>query len=346
MPKFEFMQICPTPARGKFTDSLYTDQGWWAEEKFDGDRRIAQFCRTADQSVKGEIIVRFTGRRTSEVDGKFVEKTENVPHLNGDKHSVPESLYGTVLDGEIVCPWEGAKSKDVTSIMGSKPAVAIQKQEIRGWLNYIVFDCLFYKEEDIRQKTLEERREYAIKAVNEWNNPHVRIAVRVDDGREAFLQEIWDKPNGEGIILKEKKSTYTQEKRWVKVKKEDTEDVVIMGYDEPEQFTEKTESYVDKDGVKRKKVLEVSESRLYKNGWIGAVRFGQYKNGVLTYCGSCSGMDDALRKELSENKEKYLGGVVEILANGREPETGKFRHPRWIQLRDNKNPQDCKWPAE
>lgn len=380
MNSWTFKQIAPPGARGKFTPDLYTDQNFYAEEKVDGDRRIAQFCNTPE-SWASPVEVRFTGRRVSDIDGLLVEKTECLPHLNGRQdprveatvqHQAPGSLIGTVLDGEMIVDKPGARSKDVTSIIGSKPDLAIQKQQERGWLVYVVFDCLFYQGEDLRKMPLVRRRRYLRKAIDEWNNPYVRMVENTTlrgQTPEEMVLDIW-KRGGEGIILKDLGSEYGDEKAWVKVKKEFTEDVVIIGYDDPEKETEKTESYTDENGVKKKRVLEVSESRLAKNGWIGAVRFGQYvrvglvaipneveprvedgfvlrrdRDGCLwelTYCGSCSGMDDAVRAELSENKVRNLGRVVEILANEREP-TGKFRHPRMVQFRDNKNASDCIW---
>lgn len=142
------------------------------------------------------------------------------------------------------------------------------------------------------------------------------------------MLDIWAR-GGEGIILKHAGSTYTEEKLWVKVKKEETEDVVIMGYDDAKAESTKV------TGV-------TSVTKYAKKGWIGAVRFGQYRDGKLVDCGKCSGMDDKLREELSLNGGKYIGTVVEILANERE-ETGKFRHPRWVGFREDKNPKDCVW---
>lgn len=375
MTAWEFQQIPPPGARGKFDPKLYQNPGWYAEEKLDGDRRIAQFCSGTEATAN----VRFTGRRVSDVDGKLVEKTDCLPHLSGllpfvvpntPRQAAPLSLIGTVLDGEIVVDKPGARSKDVTSIIGSKPALAIQKQQERGWLVYTVFDCLFYKGTDVRDLPLHLRRCYVAKVLAEWENPYVReVRDSIMSGvpAEQLVTDIWAR-GGEGIILKDLNSTYGNEKAWVKVKREFTEDVVIIGYDEPEAETEKVETYKDEGGVRRKRVLEVSESRLAKNGWIGAIRFGQWKpatveeiqlrtiafgqaeiqvvNGIphmLTYCGSCSGMTDEVRKQLSENREANIGRVVEILANEREPDTYKFRHPRFIQFRDDKNAVDCIW---
>lgn len=340
--KYEFQQLHPCLARGtKDPEEILKGKwsGWSAEEKFDGDRRIGQFVE-----VLGNPMVRFTGRRVSDKDGLLVEKTANVPHLSGitalatvppefftEAKPPPKSLMGTVLDGEFVCSWQGARSKDVTSIMGSLPEKAIAKQRERGFIYWMVFDCLFFKGEDIRKSPLLTRRDALNEAVHEWHNKHViPVMSYMGSDMEEFLQRVW-KRGGEGIILKENYKPYGDEKSWVKVKKVFTEDVVIMGYDDAKEVSEKVSG-------------EVSATKYAKLGWIGAVRFGQYKAGKLTYCGSCSGMTDALRKELSENGKKHLGRVVEIMANEREP-TGAFRHPRWIGWRDDKNPKDCQWQA-
>jgi ATP-dependent DNA ligase len=379
-----FQQIMPPGARGSFDRSLYADQDWYAEEKLDGDRRIAQFCDRGELPMIDGAFVRFTGRRISDVDGLLVEKTACLPHLNGNGHyngavhvagvPAPKSLIGTVLDGEMIVDKAGARSRDVTSIIGSKPEGAIQKQVERGWLVYVVFDCLFYKGEDLRKMSLVRRRRYLQQVIDEWKNPFVRMVPNTalaGVAPEDFLLGIWGR-GGEGVILKDLNSTYGDEKAWVKVKREFTEDVVIIGYDAPEEQTaKKRQVVVTENGfeVKKRETVEVSQSRLAANGWIGALRFGQFvpvpadyvqdeKKGdvmlpqalidgpkgkmVLRYCGSCSGMDDTLRKEFSDNKEKYIGQVVEILANEREP-SGKFRHPRMVRLRNDKNPSDCVW---
>jgi hypothetical protein len=104
-----FQQIHPPRAGGKFREELLADPEWWAEEKFDGDRRICQFLPEA---------ARFTGRVVSKKDGLLVEKTGNLPHLAMAR----PALVGTVLDGEIVCADPRARSRDVTSpSWGARP---------------------------------------------------------------------------------------------------------------------------------------------------------------------------------------------------------------------------------
>lgn len=313
-----FGQFMPPGARGKMKPDLMKAAGWHAEEKLDGDRRIAQFCPEG---------VRFTGRVISKKTGTLVEKTDNLPHLN----PAVAHLVGTVLDGEMICDFPGARSRDVTSIMGSHPDVAIAKQKERGWVRYAVFDCLFAKGEDLRGFTLAERREIAAAVLKAWANPHAVLVPAVSDGREEFLAGIWDR-GGEGIILKRLDSVYGDEKAWVKVKRELSFDVVVMGYDEPKEESVKV------DGTR-------SITKYAAAGLIGAIRFGQYKDGVLTYCGSCSGFDDDLRLSMSKDRDGHLGKVFEITAQLREP-SGHFRHPRFKGFRDNKMAEQCLWVEE
>lgn len=325
MSPYKFQQLAPTPARGKFDPKLYTDKEWWAEIKYDGDRRIAQF-------IGGRV--RFTGRRISDVDGLYVEKTDNLPHINTYED---KTLHGTVLDGEIVCEWKGARSKDVTSIMGSKPELAIAKQKERGWVSYKVFDCLFYKGEDLREEPLAYRRQMAEQAVREWRSPlpfgraHVDMALIEKKKRIELFADVCI-GGGEGIILKHMGSAYAEEKLWVKVKKEATHDVVITGYEAAKKTSTKVTG-------------ETSETKYHKLGLIGAVTFGQYLDGKLVECGKCSGMDDATREALSFYPKENLGRVIEILANEREP-TGRFRHPRFVRFRDDRDAKSCIWRKE
>lgn len=312
MSRWQFRQFAPPKARGKLKN--VDPDNWIVETKYDGDRRIAQFCFEA---------VRFTGTRQS-VDGTgFVEKTDNLPHLN------KRVLYleGTVLDGEIVCLEQGARSKDVASIMGSAPEVAIAKQRERGWLAYMVFDCLFYRGTDIRQRPLEARREMVFQVVREWKREvlggqftgeYVRVISQLPASQGDLFFKAVVQGGGEGVVYKDLRSRYGDQKAWVKRKRKATYDVIVTGY-EPG----------------RGKYL----------GQVGALKFAQYKNGELLYCGKCSGMTDVLRATISKEPERYMNTVIEIKANARE-NSGKFRHPQFVRQRPDKNPNDCVFNKE
>jgi ATP-dependent DNA ligase len=340
----KFMQIEPQAARGVLKESLWDDPDWIAEEKYDGDRRIAQFCGK---------VVRFTGRRKSVKDGLFVEKTENVPHLSAARglevarmakagavpvHLVPAALDGTVLDGEMIYAGDGdggGRSKFVTAVMGSLPEEAVRKQIEKGWLKYVVFDCLFYKGRDIRGFKFSERQEYVERVVEaEWENPFAVVSENNLDLNmlpREFCEQIIAR-GGEGVILKHLAHRYGDKAGWVKVKKQATADVVIMGFNDAKETSKKVNG-------------EESITKYAKAGLIGAIQCGQYLKSFPHMeppieVATVSGMDDALRAEFTKHPRKYIGKVIEIEHNGREP-TGRFRHPRFNRFRDDKAAKDC-----
>lgn len=307
---WKFQQIKPPKARGVLKSYIWAATDWAAELKYDGDRRIAQFCGAR---------VRFTGTRES-VDGSgFVEKTDNLPHLRELAGTKWEDMLGTVLDGEIVVPddksLKGGKSKYVTSIMGSNPAEAVRKQQANGWLAYMVFDCLWFKGQDLRKTPLRDRRERIKMALREWGNPHAHLSEQVVGANKEKYFKTCLAQGEEGVVLKHLDSLYGQENMWVKVKGEWTADVVVTGF-EPGRG-----KYADQ---------------------VGAIEFSQYYEPKSAYrvVGFCSGFDDALRLLLTKHPKRYLWRVMEIAHNGREP-TGRFRHPRFKRFREDKSPKDC-----
>lgn len=335
--KWKFQQIEPAVARGTFREEYMDSPEWDAEIKYDGDRRIAQIM---------DGRVRFTGRKKSKKDDLYVEKTDNVPHLaepvliraeglvlHPPMHSRLQALEGTVLDGEIVTPDSflcdsGGRSKHVTSIMGSHPAEALRKQRERGFLEYVVFDCLYHEGVDVRGLARDARRTLASKVVARWGNPGVRMAERLPEQVTAqqWLDHLWDHGE-EGIILKRRAAPYGDRQAWVKRKTVINADAFIVGYEQAKAQSKKA------DGT-------TSATRYAEQGWIGALRVAQYRDGELWECASVSGMDDELRAAISENPKKYLKLVVELKANAREP-SGRFRHPQFVRFRDDKAPADC-----
>lgn len=360
--RYAFQQLEPQCARGAFDPSMMTDPDYTAEIKYDGDRRIAQFC---PNGMTGDALVRFTGRKKSVTDGRYVEKTENVPHLaraalglagvrDWAKHEPrikrnAAALVGTVLDGEMIIALEacapllraqieadsGGRSKYVTSVMGSLPDVAREKQIQGGWLRYIAFDCLYYKGRDVRGLPYEDRRALLIDAVREWQNPFAVVAEECPDPRrkQEWLAELWERGE-EGIILKKRDAPYGKkfQRCWVKRKQVLHAEAFIVGFEEARAESRKVNG-------------DVSATKYAERGLIGAVRLAQYRDGKAWECASVSGMTDALREELSRNRKKHLMRVVRLKANAREP-SGRFRHPQWAGWCDEKTAQDCTYYEE
>lgn len=63
---------------------------------------------------------------------------------------------------------------------------------------------------------------------------------------------------------------------------------------------------------------------------------------VMQVC-ECGGFDDEQRKDFTDNTDKYVGSVVEVKANEIFKDTGKLRHPRFLRVRFDKEPERCTW---
>lgn len=297
-------------------EALMKDDNYAAELKFDGSRYLA--IGTPDG---GRFFSRkkSENKKSPETLGLPVEKTANVPHLS-------EAFKGMtfILDGEVFYP--GKKSNDVTKIMGADPVKALERQQGEfGWLHYMVYDILYYDGQDVRHLPWGERGEILEEVYDRWFTGndfiHLSKVVYGEADKRALLKYAED-TGEEGIMLKNVDAKYQSDKRpehhWYKVKGEITMDVVLMGY-------------------------EPGEGKYA--GQIGSIVFGLYRDGELTKAGTCSGMTDELRKELTERGNTHMFQVFELKAMERT-EKGLFRHPRFIQFRHDKNAQDCLWENE
>ena len=57
----------------------------------------------------------------------------------------------------------------------------------------------------------------------------------------------------------------------------------------------------------------------------------------------CAGFDDETREEFTKNRNKMVGTVVEVKANELFRDSGKMRHPRFMRVRFDKDPEMCVW---
>ena len=297
------------------------DSNWVAEEKFDGSRYTCHF-------EKDRLY--FTSRRISVKTGLPVEKGLNLPHIN---MAIPD-LVGTVLDGEII-------GKDTfgscISVMGAKPERALKYQKENGYATFKVFDNLFYKGQNLCSLPLRTRREMLQTTIKKWGNCYMSIAEQYTGVDKLLLFDKIVARGGEGIILKNLSAPYVEGRRnkdtWVKVKKQNSWSCIITGYEYPKKYSTDVRGF---------RII----NHFYAKGWIAAVTFGVRKKGdiidSIVGVGKTSGMTEEVRKELSENKNEYIGKVIDI--NGQEvTKGGHIRHPRWSGFRTDISSADCTW---
>jgi len=140
-------------------DECFARKDYVVEEKFDGTRALVYFFAT--QEYENEEPVRDVGycrvfsRRVSKKTGFYVENTDSLPQIR--EINVP-SLGGTILDGEMFI--NDLPFKEVSSTLNCLWDKAIDRQIEKGFISFHAFDILFYRGIDLRNFTLEKRKEY------------------------------------------------------------------------------------------------------------------------------------------------------------------------------------------
>ena len=179
-------------------------------------------------------------RNESVETGTLAEKSANVPHIMEEMDIFPPD---TIVIGEIYYPDVKKTSKDITPIMGSLPAKAIERQKGEyGYLHYYVHDIIRFAGVDLTNFGASVRYEVLKSAYEKFNldnSKFITLAERVDENIHDFIIEALD--NGEeGVVMKKKTAPYTPGKRpvWdtIKIKKTDTCDAVCMGFCEPTKY--------------------------------------------------------------------------------------------------------------
>lgn len=75
------------------------------------------------------------------------------------------------------------------------------------------------------------------------------------------------------------------------------------------------------------------------------IHFKDLDGDKYLYVGQCSGMDDSIREYMTNNQQQLIGTVIEVGANELIKKTGKLRHPRFINFRNDKSPEMCDWKS-
>lgn len=314
-----------------------------AEEKLDGHRALIHFGG-------GLRRVYVTGLRVSKKTGRLTEKGESLPQFSFF-HADSGKLPRTVLDGELQLP--GQTFEQIQSVLGCLPERAVERQKELGWMRFTAFDILHLDGVEVGSRPQRARAELLRGALMRHQSEHLHRVRAWNCFNELESKVVFDRiveEGGEGVVLKDPNKPYGS--GWKKWKKEDTFDVVIVGF---EQGCGKFEEL------------------------IGAVRFGAYDDkGQLIEIGQCSGMgdgianwvhrvtgvavapnssDDAIlrlppdvtqpmgsRGWFTERQGMLLGKVIEVTCKGVTAK-GRLRHPQFGRMRPDKGAKQCLLPV-
>jgi len=224
----------------------------------------------------------------------------------------PDPYAGLMLDAELGYPtcWFQIDYNMTARVLGSGPDVAIAKWEAhmerRMNLAAFVFDVPTYIE--LTQSARNRMLATIIGNKDPLAEPICRV-TELGPWNETKYEELVDR-GAEGVMLKNAQAWYHYDARptqtWYKVKKYETEDAVIVNF-EPGQGK--------------------------YEGQIGNVVF-QLEDGRV---GKCSGMDDATRRDMSDNRDDWLGRWIEVrFYGGVGRDKQGMRHPQFKRVRDDK----------
>ncbi len=294
------------PMLAQAGEKEFDDKDWVFEIKWDGYRAVAD--------LREATILLYSRNGLS-----FAEKFSKIVNALEDQEQ------HMILDGEIVAfNADGKPDFQALQKIGENPDLA---------MTYQVFDLLWLNGHSTENLTLLERKELLKEALIE--NDVIKYCEDIPEKGKQFFAQV-KKMELEGMIAKKADSIYVEGSRssdWLKVKFQNTEDVLICGFTEP------------RGGRKN----------------FGALILGSYEDGNLIYCGHVgTGFSDQLLDSLYQTFKPLIikdcpftevpktnspatwlkPELVCEIKYTEKTKDGIFRHPVFMGLRIDKDKQD------
>jgi ATP-dependent DNA ligase len=325
-------QVCPQLARD-ITELSEKER----EEVLKSDRFA---CGEKKNGIRGILHIRpegncFTSRNRCSDTYLLNELTDNVPHLC----SLDLGQWkGSIFDGELYLPDSFVKLDSManaleatSALLHCSPEKAKEFQETAGnKIHYHIFDVLKAEGKDLRPLSFKHRLEY----LNEFKsyidslegNQFIEFEDLIFKDKEQYFREVI-KAGGEGIVLKDLEAPYfpgARSQSWLKLKRSNTVDAIVIGYDRGKEWD--------------------------KKGLIGSIELGVFDEcGDLRSIGRVSSLSLQKRSDMTEVVEgiptlrkQYLGTVVEC----RFQELNKNLRGRHLQILTFREGQNAKPTSE
>ncbi|WET47563.1 DNA ligase D [Chryseobacterium indologenes] len=289
-------------------EKAFNDKDWLFEIKWDGYRAIADLSRDEPLFYSRNGI-------------SFLSKFDKIAH------DFSQQQYQMILDGEIVAyNDQGNPSFQLLQQIGDHPNLA---------LVYQVFDLLWLNGHSTKELPLIQRKELLKEALVETDT--IKYCDHFPEKGIAFFEQM-KKMELEGMIAKRAGSQYVENYRsteWLKIKFSNTEEAIICGFTEPR-------------GSRKS---------------FGALILGKYVNQELIYCGHTgTGFNQTSLKELHKRLKKMMikSSPFNVIPKTNTPVTwvkpelvceikyseitkdGIFRHPVFMGVREDKEPEEVK----
>ncbi len=302
------------PMLARLSHEVFSKENWIFERKLDGERCLA---------LKTGKNTKLKSRNNKDLNTPYPEIAEVVSKQKAENF---------IIDGEVV-----AFEEDVTSFSRLQKRMQLEdEEEARSSgiaVYYYVFDILHLEKYDLTDLPLRARKNL-LKNVISFDDP-LRFTAHRNQSGEEFYEEACRK-GWEGLIAKDSESSYVHSRsgKWLKLKCINQQEFVIAGYTDPEG---------ERIGF-------------------GALLVGFYEDGDLRYAGKVgTGYDhETLKKlksrlkniarktcpfknedEISDKKVHWVTPVLVAEVGFTEwTADDKLRHPRYLGLRRDKDPED------
>ena len=300
------------PMLATLTHDEFSDPDWIFERKFDGQR----------------CLMFRSGRRVSLLSRNRKRQNRVFPEIADAVSQLQESV---ILDAELVT-FSGRLTS--FSALQNRMHVTDPGRELLREFPVVayIFDILYLDGYDLCRLELRDRKRVLRKAL-QFSKPMSHVAYRNEQGLQ-YLQQACGK-GWEGLIAKRASSIYSHSRSrdWLKFKCQQGQEFVIGGYTEPQGS---------------------------RKGF-GALLVGYYCREELVYAGRVgTGFDDeflqSFARRMRANRRKTCPFVkfdgdaeritwitpdlVAELEFSEWTGNGRLRHPRFLGLRDDKQPRD------
>jgi ATP-dependent DNA ligase len=279
--------------------------------------------------------IRITSRNRCENTHLMNELTGNLPHLCAMDLG---SWEGSILDGELYLKKDfvslnaKATALEATSaLLHCSPDKAKEFQHKNGLIRYHIFDAIRVKGNDLAPLPLRERLKY-LDEFRRVVQPMgyegiIDFETLVLSDKEEYIREVLES-GGEGVVFKDLDAPYSLGSRprsWLKLKRKDTVDAIIIGYERGKEWDRK--------------------------GLVGSVELGIFdEGGDLRSIGRVSSLPLKNRLEMTELaegiptlKKAFLGTVVECCFQDLNKKL-RGRHLQILAFRNGSNSKsigDC-----
>ena len=262
--------------RKEYLEEMFAQQCCIAQAKYDGERMLIHF-------YEGQAWC--TSRRYSKKTNRFMENQDKLPILQEFAMRLYESgIRGyTVLD----CEFYSKNWATAVGVLHSLPerAIALQKE---NEVKFAVFDCVYFDNNDIREKQYIDRLEKAIEVIKMICHYSVHLAAFITStfeigtisnagnldsitDIETVMQACIDE-GFEGAVIKSLSKTYYEKGACLKAKKFETVDCVVIDYQQGRGKYANTVGallvgYYDKDANKFVQISHVNCSTDEERDW-------------------------------------------------------------------------------